>query len=68
MLVITRKLGETIVIDGNIRVTVVSHQGGKIRLGIEAPEYISVDRQEVHDRKMKEWGACPHEQGLAIAR
>jgi carbon storage regulator len=68
MLVITRKIGETIVIDGNIRVTVVAHQGGKIRLGIEAPEYVSVDRQEVHDRKMQELDACPEGQGFAIAR
>jgi carbon storage regulator len=58
MLVITRKVGESIVIDGNIRVTVVSHQRGKIRLGIEAPEYVAVDREEVHDRKVREFGAC----------
>ncbi len=55
MLVITRKVCETIVIDGNIRVTVVSHQGGKIRLGIEAPDFIAVDREEVHDRKVQDW-------------
>ena len=54
MLVITRKVGETIVIDGNIRVTVVSHKGSKIRLGIEAPDYVSVDREEIHDRKVEE--------------
>jgi len=54
MLVITRKVGETIVIDGNIRVTVLSHKGSKIRLGIEAPDYVSVDREEIHDRKVLE--------------
>jgi len=64
MLVITRKVGESIVIDGNIRVTMLSHQGGKIRLGIEAPEYIAVDREEVHNRKVREFGAC--EQDFAM--
>jgi carbon storage regulator len=54
MLVITRKVGETIVIDGNIRVTVVSHKGSKICLGIEAPDHVSVDREEIHDRKVLE--------------
>lgn len=68
MLVITRKVGETIVIDGTIRITVVSHQGGKIRLGIEAPEFIAVDREEVHNRKVQESVACPHGQEFATAR
>jgi carbon storage regulator len=51
MLVLTRNIGETIVIDGNIRVTVVAVKGNKVRLGIEAPELVRVDRQEVHERR-----------------
>ena len=51
MLVLTRKLGEEIVIDGDIIVTVVAVQGGKVRLGIKAPSYVQVDRQEVHERR-----------------
>jgi len=64
MLVITRKVGETIVIDGNIRVTVVSHKGGKIRLGIEAPNYVPVDREEIHDRKVEE--QVPYSPGYGL--
>jgi carbon storage regulator len=60
MLVITRKVGESIVIDETIRVTLVSLQGGKVRLGIEAPTYITVDREEVHERKARELVACGH--------
>jgi carbon storage regulator len=51
MLVLTRKLGEKLVIDGDIIVTVVGIQRGKVRLGVVAPEYIDVDRQEVHQRR-----------------
>ena len=39
--------GENIVIDGNIRVTVVAQQGGKIRLGIEAPDDVPISRAEL---------------------
>jgi carbon storage regulator len=51
MLVLTRNVGEKIVIDGNIQVTVVAIKGNKVRLGIEAPDYVRVDRQEVHERR-----------------
>ena len=45
MLVLSRRIGERIVIDGNIVVTVVEIQGGKIRLGIEAPREVPVWRR-----------------------
>ena len=47
MLVLSRKPGEKIVIDGHIRVTVVEIHGGRVRLGIEAPESIRVLRKEL---------------------
>ncbi len=47
MLVLSRKLGEQIFIQDNIRVTVVEIRGDKVRLGIEAPKNIIVHRQEV---------------------
>ena len=51
MLVLMRRVGESIVIDGGIRVTVVSVQGERVRIGIEAPPDVRVDRQEVHERR-----------------
>jgi carbon storage regulator len=51
MLVLTRNIGEKIIIDGNIEVTVVAVKGNKVRIGIEAPEYVRVDRQEIHERR-----------------
>ncbi len=55
MLVLTRKRGELIQIDGNIQVTVISVQGNRVRLGIEAPESVSVRRGElVFDLELEE--------------
>ena len=51
MLVLTRRLGEEIVIGGIVCVRIISIEGGKVRIGISAPESITVDRREVHDRR-----------------
>ncbi len=63
MLVFTRRVGETVVIAGNIRVTVLEAQGGKIRLGITAPDCVRVDREEIHERRLEgglcEWNRMP---------
>jgi carbon storage regulator len=53
MLVLTRKAGESIVIDDQIKVTVLSIDGGKIRLGIDAPRETPVDRAEIHTRRLE---------------
>jgi carbon storage regulator len=51
MLVLSRRQGETLVIDGVIEVTVVAIDGAKVRLGVRAPDAVRVDRQEVHARR-----------------
>jgi carbon storage regulator len=51
MLVFSRKTGEEIVIDGVITLKVLAVEGNKIRIGINAPDSVSVDRREVHDRR-----------------
>ena len=50
MLVLTRKLGESIVIGNNVRVTILEMQGKQIRLGIDAPTEVPVHRGEVYER------------------
>jgi len=50
MLVLTRRVGEEIIIAGNIRVTVASIKGDKVRLGVTAPPEVRIDREEVHNR------------------
>ena len=52
MLVLSRRPGEEIIIDGNIRVTVVSVKGDRVRIGIAAPGDVTVDRAEVHERRI----------------
>lgn len=47
MLVLSRKLNETIVIDNAIRLTVVGIRGNQVRLGIEAPDNVKVFREEL---------------------
>ena len=51
MLVLTRRTGEEIVIDGQIRVIVVGVRREQVRLGVCAPLPVRVDRQEVHARR-----------------
>jgi carbon storage regulator len=67
MLVLTRRVGETVVIDGDIQVTVVAVQGSKIRLGITAPDYVRVDRQEVHDSRLSGEGNSVHRRDGEVA-
>jgi carbon storage regulator len=60
MLVLTRRPGEQIVIDGNIRLTVVSVKGDRVRIGIEAPPTVVVDREEIHARRQHSPTLVPH--------
>jgi carbon storage regulator len=58
MLILTRRPLEVIRIAGNIRVVVLSRSGDQIRIGIEAPDDVVVDREEVHLRKQAELRAA----------
>jgi len=52
-LVLNRRVGETVVIDdAKIKVTVIGIDNGSARLAIEAPRDITIDRQEIHERKL----------------
>jgi carbon storage regulator len=59
MLVLSRKMNESIVIRDDIVVTVVEIRGDKVRLGIEAPKEVAVHRREVYE-KIKETGRDTH--------
>jgi carbon storage regulator len=50
MLVLSRRQGEEIVIGDNIRLTVVAIQGNKVRLGVTAPPYVSIQREELRPK------------------
>lgn len=57
MLVLTRRPGEQIIIAGNIRITVVNIGPGRVKIGIEAPENVRVDRQEIFEKIQQEQAA-----------
>ncbi len=50
MLILTRRVGESIRINDDITVTVLGVNGMQVRLGVEAPEEVSVHRQEIYER------------------
>lgn len=50
MLILTRRIGETIRINDDISVTVLSVQGQQVKLGIAAPADVSVHREEIYER------------------
>ncbi len=54
MLILTRRAGEAILIDGGVRIVVLGTDGGGVRLGIEAPASIGIVREEVVQRITEE--------------
>jgi len=54
MLVLTRKDDESIMIGKNIRIKVIKSDSGKVKLGIEAPKDIEINRKEIYDQIQKE--------------
>lgn len=50
MLILTRKIGESVIIDGDIEVKVLGVHGNQVKVGVEAPATISVHRKEVQER------------------
>jgi carbon storage regulator len=56
MLVLTRKIGEEIIIDKAIRITIVAIQGDRVRVGFTAPRETRIDRREIHERRTQ---PCP---------
>ena len=54
MLVLTRKVKEAIVIAGKVRVVVAEVRSDRVRLGVEAPHDVTVDREEIHLRVLQD--------------
>jgi carbon storage regulator len=60
MLVLSRKAGDEIVIDGRIRITISALKRDRVRVGITAPPEVQVDRAEVH-QKRHQWAEADPE-------
>jgi carbon storage regulator len=62
MLILTRRVGETIVIGDDVVVTVLGIKGNQVRIGINAPKDLSVHREEIYQRIQQEKGGTAPEQ------
>lgn len=56
MLILTRRVGEAIVINSNIKVTILGIKGNNARIGIAAPDDMSIHREEIQQRIDQESG------------
>jgi carbon storage regulator len=54
MLILTRRVGETVIIGNDIDVTVLGVKGNQVRLGVKAPREVSVHREEIYKRIKEE--------------
>lgn len=54
MLILTRRIGETLNIGDDVQVTVLGIKGNQVRIGIEAPKHVPVHRSEIYERIKKE--------------
>jgi carbon storage regulator len=59
MLILTRRLGESIIIEDNIKVTVIDINKQQIKLGIDAPKHITINREEVAKKVNEEKQLSP---------
>ena len=54
MLVLTRKVGESINIGNDIKVTIINMESGQVRIGIEAPRDVIIHREEIYNKIIEE--------------
>lgn len=54
MLILTRRVGETLMIGDDVTVTVLGVKGNQVRIGVNAPKDVSVHREEIYERIRKE--------------
>ncbi|UCC13349.1 MAG: carbon storage regulator CsrA [Gammaproteobacteria bacterium] len=61
MLILTRRVGESVVIGDEVAVTVLGVKGNQVRIGVTAPKDVAVHRQEIYERIKKEESGGPPE-------
>ena len=63
MLILTRRVGETVMIGNDVTVTVLGVKGNQVRIGVNAPRDVAVHREEIFERIKRE-----HEEGTSASR
>ena len=63
MLILTRRVGETLMVGDEVTVTVLGVKGNQVRLGVNAPKSVAVHREEIYNRIQEEAGnSAPDDQ------
>jgi carbon storage regulator len=63
MLILTRRIGETVMIGNDVTVTVLGVKGNQVRIGVNAPKDVAVHREEIFERIKREDDGDPSVQG-----
>lgn len=64
MLILTRRVGETLMIGDEVTVTVLGVKGNQVRIGINAPKDVAVHREEIYERiRQEKQGGSPEGEG-----
>jgi len=67
MLILTRRVGETLMIGDEVTVTVLGVKGNQVRIGVRAPKHVAVHREEIYERIRAEQEMEPDEAAQASA-
>jgi carbon storage regulator len=59
MLILTRRVGETVMIGDDVTITVLGVKGNQVRVGINAPKNVAVHREEIYERIKREQQSDP---------
>ena len=63
MLILTRRIGETLMIGDEVTVTVLGVKGNQVRLGVNAPKDVAVHREEIYDKINQQNGTHDNDSG-----